>query len=329
MTEVKPVILIHGGAGNYRRFSDEALERRREHLSISALRGFKLLESKGALDAVEAAVNHMEDCGEFNAGVGSVLTLTRSVEMDAGIMDGRSLGVGAVALVRHFKNPVSLARMVMEKTDHIFIAGEGVEKLAESYGYEKFDRFLTEDKLKRFEDVYRDWLGGRRRRMEKFREVLLKNPEFFGLHDTVGAVAIDSEGNVASAVSTGGYWLKFPGRIGDVPLVGCGFYADNAAGAAAATGTGEYIARVTLSRFCCDIMRHGVSAQRACDASIDRISNVFGLETGGIIAVDRFGRWGFDFNTVGLCRAVFAAGFDEPKVAIFRDEPFPKPTLNL
>jgi beta-aspartyl-peptidase (threonine type) len=319
MKKVRPAVLIHGGAGSYRGLSDEVLSMRLEHLSRAVMEGYNAI-SKGALDAVEAAVRYMESCGFFNAGLGSVLTINGIVEMDAGIMDGRDLRVGATALLRRVKNPVSLARKIMENTDHIFIAGEWAEKLAEFYGLELLDNIVSEEKLKRFKEMYESWIRGEGSRMSKLREMVLKGKSIFDLHDTVGAVAIDSEGNVASAVSTGGYWLKFPGRIGDVPLVGCGFYADNDAGASAATGTGEFIARLNLSRLCCDLMRMGFQAQDACKLAIKRITDKFGPNTAGIIAVDKNGGLGFDFNTNGMGRALMYEGLDKPIAAIFREE---------
>ncbi|RLE53774.1 MAG: asparaginase [Candidatus Methanomethylicota archaeon] len=321
--KVKPVILIHGGAGNYRAFPPEDLEKRRAWLKKAALEGFKVLTRESALDAVEVAVKVMEDSGVFNAGLGSVLCLNKRVEMDAAIMDGRDLGVGAVACISGFKNPVSIARKIMEETDHILIVGKAAEKLAEFFGFKRTNNLITESKLNRFEKVYRDWIEGRRRRMMKIRKMVLEKKGIFDLTGTVGAVAIDSEGNLASAVSTGGYWLKLPGRVGDVPLVGCGFYADNECGAASATGVGELIARLTLSKLCCDMMRTGISAQKACEAAIDLITSKFGEGNAGIIAIDRQGRWGFAFNTAGMGRAIMADGMDEPKVAIFREEEFP------
>ncbi len=321
--KVRPVILIHGGAGNYKRFAAEDLEKRRVWLKKAAAEGFDALSSKSALDAVEVAVKVMEDSGVFNAGLGSVLSLNKKVEMDAAIMDGRDLGVGAVACISGFKNPVSIARRIMEETDHILIVGKAAERLAEFFGFKRYGNLITEAKLKRFERVYNDWIEGKRSRMLKIRKMILERKGLFDFTGTVGAVAIDSEGNVASAVSTGGYWLKLPGRVGDVPLVGCGFYADNNGGAASATGIGELIARLTLSKFCCDLMRAGVSAQKACEAAIDLITNKFGKGNAGIIAVDDKGNWGFAFNTAGMGRALMASGMDEPAVAIFDEEPFP------
>ncbi|MEM1549140.1 MAG: isoaspartyl peptidase/L-asparaginase [Candidatus Methanomethylicia archaeon] len=316
--KIKPVIVIHGGAGNYRGLSEDIISNRLKHLEKAVLLGYEKLSSS-ALDAVEAAVSYMESCGFFNAGLGSVLTINGSVEMDAGIMDGRDLRVGATALLKRVKNPISLARKIMEETDHIFIAGEWAEKLAEFYGLGFSDEIINEYKVKRFKEIYDNWIKGEIGRMSKLRSMIQSLGKLFDGHDTVGAVALDFNGNVASAVSTGGYWLKFPGRIGDVPLVGCGFYADNDAGAAAATGTGEYIARLNLSRVCCELMRSGFSAQEACSLSIKRITDRFGSGNAGIIAVDKNGNFGFDFNTNGMSRAIMHEDLDKPIVGIFRE----------
>jgi len=319
---IKPLIFIHGGAGNYRLFSEEALQRRRVLLNEIAVKSFEVLISKSALDAVEYAVKLMEDSGAFNAGLGSVLTLNKRVEMDAGIMDGKTLNVGAVACISNFGNPISIARRIMEETDHILIAGVSAERLAEFFGFKPDSSLITEEKLERFKKVYDAWIKGERKRMLKIREIVLSSPDLFNFLDTVGAVAIDSDGNVASAVSTGGYWLKLPGRIGDVPLVGCGFYADNEAGAASASGVGEAIAKVTLSKMCCDFMRNGFSAQEACEKAIAVLTRRIGDNTAGIIAVDKTGGYGFAFNTAGMCRSIFIEGMEKPAVAIFPEEPF-------
>jgi len=206
------------------------------------------------------------------------------------------------------------------------IVGKAAEKLAEYFGFKRAGNLITDLKLKRFEKIYSDWIEGKIRRMSRIRRMVIENPDLFSSMSTVGAVAIDGDGNVAAATSTGGYWLKLPGRVGDVPLVGCGFYADNEAGAVSTTGVGEAIAKLTLAKSCCDLMRWGMSAQRACEAVIDLITRRIGSNTAGLIAVDRFGGYGWAFNTAGMGRAIMTEGMDQPISAIFPSEFFPKCT---
>ena len=265
--------------------------------------GAKVLLGGGeARDAVEEAVISLEDNPIFNAGTGSTLNLDGEVEADAAIMDGASLRGGAVALVRGIRNPIKLARIVMERTDHVLMAGHGAEALARAYR-------VPEGNLRMRERV-QAWRRGRldfkRGRVEHlsmnyrlFRTGLLNNLNNL---DTVCALALDMQGNLAAACSTGGLSLKLPGRIGDSAILGAGLYADNTLGAATATGVGEIAIRTTISKTACDIMEE-FSAPVAAKQVIKMVSARLGRGL-GIVTLDRRGRYGVAHNTRHLCWAV-------------------------
>jgi len=178
--------------------------------------------------------------------------------MDASIMEGRNLGAGAVAMVKDIKHPVSLARQVMERTDHVLLGAWGAEELADLLGVERRDP-RTEAAMKRWREAKAHFLKGEMPRYGKIAELVRSRAEFMSI-GTVGAVALDNSGDCASVTSTGGMILKFPGRIGDVPLVGSGTYADNSSGAVSTTGTGEVAIRLVLAKTVCDYMRSGLRA---------------------------------------------------------------------
>lgn len=270
---MKPAILVHGGAA---KVPSELLTAREEGCRRAVQAGWEILERGGsALDAVEAAVIVMEEDPVFNAGRGSALTREGQIEMDAAIMDGLTLRAGAVGAVKNILHPIRLARLVMEKTPHILIVGDGALRLARLYGLEEYpvESLTTETQKLRW-----------------------KNPGSFHEGDTVGAVAVDKNGNVAAATSTGGLAGKLPGRLGDTPLIGCGTYADNLAGAASATGTGEAIIMVVLAKTACDLMRQGLHPREAARKAI-QILEERTRGQGGIILVNGKGQLGWAFNT--------------------------------
>jgi beta-aspartyl-peptidase (threonine type) len=248
----------------------------------------------------------MEDNPVFNAGRGSTLNLVGEVEADAGIMDGKTrLGAG-VALLRRTKNPISLARLVMEKTDHALLAGKSAEKLGEAFG-------LPKANLKIPERVYQ-WKQAKRR-LEKgvfgnfsrnLKLIRGKGQSILG--DTVGALAIDQRGDLAAADSTGGVSLKLPGRIGDSPILGAGLYADSRIGAATATGVGEIAMRFVVSKLACDAMR-ALTAQQAASQTVRKVTKIAGRGL-GIVTLDRKGRYGVAHNTPHLCWASVAKNGD-------------------
>lgn len=276
-------ILVHGGAGAARPDDDPATIE--AGCRAATARGFELLRAgANALDAVVEAVVALEDDPQFNAGTGSCLTWEGDVEMDASLMDGHTLNAGAVSLVRTVKNPVRLARAVMERTPHLFLAAEGAEALAGDAGLVR---------------VRNEALVTPRARA-RWEEARAQQPRKPG-GGTVGAVAVDAHGHVAAATSTGGMILKRKGRIGDTPLIGAGTYADDLGGAASATGHGEAIIRVTLTRTACDLMRSGMSPNDAARAAIGQLGRIDG--EAGLICVDPLGRLGAAFNTERMSRA--------------------------
>jgi beta-aspartyl-peptidase (threonine type) len=234
---------------------------------------------------VETAVRLLEDCPALDAGRGSYLNQLGEVEMDALIMDGSTLNMGAVASVQRVRYPISLARRVMTDTEHAFLVGSGAGAFADQIG---FPRCAVEELIVHSDDDYADTGGP--------------------LGDTVGAVAIDINGNVAAATSTGGTRNKMPGRVGDSPLVGSGGYADNWSAAVSATGQGESIMKVVLSKRVCDLVSDGLSAQAACEAAIRLLEERVGGEC-GLIAVDKQGQVGVARNTRAMPFA-FVAGME-------------------
>ncbi|MBA3750453.1 MAG: isoaspartyl peptidase/L-asparaginase [Nitrosopumilus sp.] len=292
-------ILIHGGAKTKKIGKVTEKEEIKKSLKTSIEIGFDLLKKgKSAVDTVEASVVYMEDSGVFNAGTGSCLTIDQDVEMDAAIMDGRDISAGSVGMVRGVRNPIKLARQVMEQTDHVMIVSEGALKVAKLLNmdiekYEPNQKLLNKfNNLKK--SVNNKW--------RKNNDLLIKSLDYRhddgddSDHGTVGAVAIDKEGNVASGVSTGGRWLKMHGRIGDSAVIGSGFYADNKLGAACATGNGEFIMRSCLCKYACDQMQTN-SALISSKKSIALLTKRFGKNTGGLITVDTKGRFGISYNT--------------------------------
>ena len=276
---VKPVIIVHGGAWG---IPDRLVDANLNGVEESVKAGWKVLEAGGsALDAVVAAVNVLEDNPSFDAGIGSVLTEDRTVEMDALIMDGSNLDAGAVAGLKDVRYPIRLARKVMEETPHVMIIGEGANRLANEFGLERItqEELVTEEARLEFEE----W-------SEK-----AEYGDSFG-HDTVGSVALDSDGNIAAATSTGGVTGKKVGRVGDVPLIGSGGYADNRVGGVSTTGHGEAIMRVNLAKLVLTYMEMGMHIQEASEKALGYMAlRVKG--SGGLIALDADGNMGHAFTT--------------------------------
>lgn len=284
----KTAIIVHGGAGAWK-LDSERLQEGIVACQEAARAGQKVLLAGGsALDAVETAVHVLEDCPALDAGRGSYLNAAGEIEMDALIMDGRSLDLGAIAAVKGIRYPISLARRVMTDSEHAFLVGAGAEAFADHIGFPRchVTDLLVGEELEQYHALqHRDDYET----VEVFTE-----PGAMG--DTVGAVALDADGNLAAATSTGGTRKKLPGRVGDSPLVGSGGYADNETAAVSATGYGEAIMKVMLSRQAADYVAAGKTVQTACEAAIEVLARrVDGV--GGLIAVDRNGEVGFAFNT--------------------------------
>ena len=299
-----PIIVVHGGAGGWDLTSDrfkEALDACRTAATIGQR---ILLENGSALDAVEAAVNFLEDAPGLDAGRGSYLNAAGQIEMDALIMDGASLNLGAVAAVQRIRNPISLARQVMEQSEHNFLVAAGAEAFADAID---FPRCEIEDLL--VGEELEAYLALKDRPDYETVEVFVE-PGAMG--DTVGAVAFDRTVTWPAATSTGGTRKKLPGRVGDSPLVGSGAYADNWTAAVSATGHGEALMKVLISKRVCDFVASGVAAQKACETAMnvleERVNGV-----GGVIAVDARGRIGVARNTVGMPHA-FTEGEAAPEV---------------
>jgi L-asparaginase / beta-aspartyl-peptidase len=275
----RPVIAIHGGAGVLRAARPGAPHRAVLRKALEA--GYELLRGNASsLAAVAAAVVLLEDSPLFNAGRGSSYNSDGEIEMDASIMDGATLRAGAVAAVQRIRNPILAARAVMEKTRHVLLAGSGAERFARMQGLqlEQPEYFHTARRLR----------------------ALRKNLKNY--HGTVGAVALDTDGNLAAATSTGGYTGKMPGRVGDSPLIGAGNYADNRACAVSGTGLGEAFIRAAVGHDVCARMVYlDVSLLTAARAALRNVAALGG--DGGLIAVDRRGNVAMPFNSEGMFRA--------------------------
>ncbi|ESO86204.1 hypothetical protein LOTGIDRAFT_179430 [Lottia gigantea] len=271
-----PVIAVHGGAWA---IPENMIADTKLGIQDALRAGYQVLQSGGtALEAVQAAIIKMEDDPNFDAGNGSVLTYDGDVEMDSMIMDGSTMKAGSVGCVNSIANPIKLATLVMEKTDHVLLVGEGANKFAKEMGVPRVEiESLVSPHAK--EEWERKTVG----------------------HDTVGAVAVDSMGNVASGTSTGGITAKRPGRVGDTPLVGCGGYADNEVGGVSTTGHGEGIIKVCLARHITFLMEQGLSAQEASEKALENMYNKVG-SSGGVIVISKDGGVGQYFTTDKMAR---------------------------
>jgi len=293
-------LVIHGGAGTIERskMTPQKEHEYRAGLERALRAGYEILKRGGSsLDATESAVRVLEDDPHFNAGKGSVFTSAGTNEMDAAIMDGKTLAAGAVAALKHVKNPISLARLVMEKSGHVMMDGEGAEAFARENGIELVDQkyFFTQERweaLQKIKAAEKDRTGG------AGKAVFITDQD---RHGTVGAVALDKNGNLAAATSTGGTTNKRPGRVGDTPVIGAGTYANNATCAVSATGDGEYFIRASVGNNISALIEYrGMSLKDAAQVALDNVAKLGG--TGGLIAIDREGNMALPFNTSGMYR---------------------------
>jgi beta-aspartyl-peptidase (threonine type) len=299
-------LIAHGGAGNIRPGGEpRAVEG--VHAAVEAGRAM-LLAGASALDAVCATVVALEDDPAFNAGTGSVLNFDGFVEMDACVMEGRGARTGAVAALQRVKNPVLVARKVMEETDHVMLAGEGAQRFARAMGFADHDP-VTEQRRADWEDKRRrvaEVLGPQGLNVRRF---LRDHPAYSG--GTVGAVAVDASGGLAAATSTGGVTLKLVGRVGDSPIPGAGNYASGHV-AASATGTGEYVMRLLSTRALSERVERGAPLEAAMHEVMDEMGRAFDADV-GIIAVDRHGNVVARHRTRDMPHAWFAG--EEPVAA--------------
>lgn len=291
-------IAIHGGAGTIlkEKLTKELDEELRQVLKNSVLAGHTLLQQgHDAADAVVAAVKVLEDSPLFNAGKGSVLTHNEMVEMDASIMHGREMMAGAVSAVRHIKNPIVLAKDVMNNSEHVFLSGEGAEQFAfeHSHDYVEQDYFFTERRYEQLQSM-------KEKGMFALSESRYPDDNKYG---TVGAVALDKQGNLAAATSTGGITNKKYGRVGDSAIIGCGTFAENNNVAISTTGMGEYFIRKTVASDVAARMRYlGEDVYTASEVVIQGDLKLMGGE-GGLIALDAQGNIHNAMNSLGMYRA--------------------------
>ena len=290
---------MHGGAGTIER-SRMTPEREREYRAgiENALRaGREILQRNGSsLDAVEATVRVLEDDPHFNAGKGSYFTSAGTNEMDAAIMDGKTLAAGAVAEIEHVRNPIVLARAVLEKSKHVMMVGAGAEEFAKRNGIDLVDAkyFFTQDRWDALQKVKAAEKAG----TDDSKKFIISDTE---CHGTVGAVARDAQGNLAAATSTGGTNNKLPGRVGDSPVIGAGTYADNATCAVSCTGDGEFFIRAAVAHQVSALMElRGMGMSEAAEHALVQAEKLGG--TGGLIAVDKDGNIALPFNTSGMYR---------------------------
>ncbi len=301
-------LVIHGGAGGMERgkLSPEQDAAARAGLARALEAGSAVLAGGGtSMDAVSAAIMVLEDDEHFNAGRGAVFTYKGVNELDASIMDGKTLGAGAVTGARYTKNPILLARAVMEKSPHVMLSREGADEFSREQGLEQVspDYFATPERWLQLEELKAKKLG--------WYDIDMK-------YGTVGAVAVDSEGNVAAGTSTGGLTGKRWGRIGDSPVIGAGNYADNRACGVSATGAGEFFIRLGVAHEICARMRMlGEDAKTAADHVIKELELLGG--TGGVIVTAPDGSATFSFNTPGMYRGR-ATSQGERFVAVYGDE---------
>jgi beta-aspartyl-peptidase (threonine type) len=287
---MRPTLIVHGGAGA----ANPELGAAQSAGCRAALHaGWQVLEDGGrAVDAVCAAVAQLEDDPLFNAGVGSCLTSAGTVEMDAAVMHGADLRAGAVAAVRTVRNPIRVARAIMDDGRHVLLVGAGAQAFATACGVPTCDpgELITERQLRRWQQR--------------------REPPAPATLGTVGAVAVDRDGHVAAATSTGGTFNKHPGRVGDTALIGAGTYADDSLGAASATGDGEAIIRLVLAKSVVTDLGDGNAPQRAAQLGIQTLGQR-AHGTGGIIVVDFLGRFGYAHNSAHMTVGYMYAGLSE------------------
>jgi beta-aspartyl-peptidase (threonine type) len=305
-------IAIHGGAGTLVKglMTPQLEQQYKEALEVALEVGFAIIKNGGtSIDAVESSVRILEDSPLFNAGKGSVFTAEGTHEMDAAIMNGKDRKAGAVSLITGIKNPVSLARDVMDKSYHVFLAGEGAMRFAKDNGYilENPDYFYDEVR-------YRQWQGIKDTEGFQLDHSVKKEGKF----GTVGAVACDRNGNIAAATSTGGMTNKKWGRVGDSPMIGAGNYANNKTCAISCTGSGEFFIRGVVAYDVSCLMEYkGLSLEEAASEVIhNRILEIEG--DGGLIAVDAEGNIAMPFNTEGMYRA-FKTSEGNKEIAIYKE----------
>jgi beta-aspartyl-peptidase (threonine type) len=298
-----PVLLVHGGAWA---IPADAAAAHESGVRNALEAGYDILSLGGsALDAVEAAVSVLEDDPTLDAGRGSFLTSDGRVQLDALLMDGGRMKAGGVACVERLRNPIQAARLVLEKSPHVYFVGPGAEQFAHSHGMILIDNAelvldrererLTQAQARQAAGFADDTFSG----LEDDKDPATAIASSMNSHDTVGAVALDSDGNLAAATSTGGTLNKTPGRVGDSSLIGCGCYADNLSAAVSLTGWGEPIMKLVLGKWATDRVANGTAPELAAREAISYLYNRLGGH-GGIILLGPDGRFGFAHNTPAM-----------------------------
>ncbi len=289
---VDPVILVHGGAWA---IPEDVVEAHLRGVEAAAAQGWEVLRrGGGSLDAVETAVMAMEDDEAFDAGRGSFLNMDGRVQLDALIMDGATLRAGGVGCVEHIRNPIRAAKKILTESPHVYFVGAGAERFAQEHGIElcSNDELVIEREVERLREAK--------------KQAYLKMPDEFGptrSSDTVGAVALDAQANIAAATSTGGTLNKAPGRVGDSSLIGCGGYADNRSAAVSTTGWGEPMMKLVLAKWTADRVENGMTPQEAAQQALYYLKARLNGH-GGIIVVDAGGRFGLAHNTPRMAWAM-------------------------
>lgn len=305
-------IVVHGGAGTISRdrMTPELEKAYRQKLEEALREGYAILKNGGSsLDAVEATIRILEESPLFNAGRGAVFTDAGTNELDASIMDGKTLNAGAVAGVQRIKSPIQAARAVMERSPHVMMVGTGAEAFARSLGLPMVEPDYFKD-----EKRYQQYL----RAKQKSGKQSIDIDEDIEKHGTVGCVALDQAGNLAAGTSTGGMMMKRFGRVGDSPIIGAGTYADNEACGVSATGWGEYFIRLAVAHDIVALMKYkNMSVQEAAQTVIEKVGKLGG--DGGVIALDRQGNIAMPFNTKGMYRGYIDTE-GKLKVMIYDDE---------
>lgn len=307
-------LIVHGGAGDVAPEHADAVQ---AGCKEATLVGWRILQAGGsALDAVEAAVRSLEDNPLYNAGTGASFTTEGKIELDAGMMEGHTLNVGAVACVELIKNPISLARKVLA-SPHVLLVGMGAQEFAQEQGMTlcTIEDLMTERQYKRWkarQTSVRSGVGA----VHSAHQFIAPTERGEGeeKHGTVGAAALDIAGILAAATSTGGTPNKHPGRVGDSPLVGCGFYADDNA-AISCTGHGEDFIRLLIAKRAADFVVRGDNARKAAEAAI-AVLGAKAEGTGGLIVVDRQGNIGFAWNSQNMAYAYMIEGMDDPVTGV-------------
>lgn len=303
-TDRKPVLVIHGGAGTILKASMSAEKEKAyvQSLEFALKKGYEILQSGGSsLDAVETVVKMLEDNPLFNAGKGAVFTNEGKIELDAAIMNGKTMAAGSVAGVTSVRNPITAARAVMERSEHVMMIGKGAEKFATEQGLTIVDPsyFYTEERWRSLEEIRKqDSI-----KVSAFHSGLDNYAAYKdSKYGTVGAVAVDKKGDLAAATSTGGMTNKKFGRVGDVPIIGAGTYANNATCAISCTGWGEFFIRLVMAKSISDMMEFGKMSleDAAFEMVMKRLPAMKG--NGGLIAVDKNGNIAMPFCTEGMYR---------------------------